>query len=276
MQQPLTTSQEAGNFAVETAAARRERTILEQMPQVRLIARQFHNRLPGNVFFEDLVSSGTLGLIAAIDNFRESCGVKLQTYSGRRIRGAILDSLRGLDWAPRPGRRRAKEMAAAVSSLEQRLLRNPTVEEVAAERSLSIDEYHARTAEAHAFRLESLDAPAGRNGNRTLGSLIPDETGNLSSTALERSECQRSLRDAIDAMPEIDRNVMVLSYYEGLTRREVAATMAIDVSQVTRLKWLSILKLRVKMGKQLHCRAGSPGSNLTNSRQHSTILLRIA
>jgi DNA-directed RNA polymerase specialized sigma24 family protein len=77
-------------------------------------------------------------------------------------------------------------------------------------------------------------------------------------------------------MPEIDRNVMVLSYYEGLTRREVAATMAIDVSQVTRLKWLSILKLRVKMGKQLHCRAGSPGSNLTNSRQHSTILLRIA
>ena len=95
-------------------------------------------------------------------------------------------------------------------------------------------------------------------------------------TALERSECQRSLRDAIDAMPEINRNVMVLSYYEGLTRREVAATMAIDVSQVTRLKLLSILRLRVKMGKQRRRRAGSPGSNLTNSRQHSTILLRIA
>jgi RNA polymerase sigma factor for flagellar operon FliA len=276
MEESLAPSREVGNFPVETAAARRERTILEQMPQVRLIARQFHSRLAGHVCFEDLVSSGTLGLIAAIDNFRESCGVKLRTYSDRRIRGAILDSLRGLDWVSRGGRRRAKEMAVAVRSLEQRHQRTPTAEEVAAEKSLSIDEYHARTAEAHAFRLESLDAPAGRSGNRTLGSLIPDETGNLSLAALERSECQRSLRDAIDAMPEIDRDVMVLSYYEGLTRREVAAMMGIDVSQVTRLKWLSILRLRVKMGKQLRCRAERPGSDLTSSRQHSTILLRTA
>jgi len=258
MEESLAKSQEAGNSAVETAAARRERTILEQMPQVCLIARQFHRRLAGNVCLEDLVSSGTLGLIEAIDNFRESCGVKLRTYSDRRIRGAILDGLRGLDWVSRGRRRRAKEMATAVCSLEQRQQRTPTAEEVAAEMSLSIDEYHARTAEADAFQLESLDAPAGRNGNRTLGSLIPDETGNLSSTALERLEREHSLRDAIDAMPEIDRNVMVLSYYEGLTRREVAATMAIDVSQVTRSKWLSILRLRVKMGKQLPCRATAP------------------
>ena len=167
-------------------------------------------------------------------------------------------------------------MAAAVHRLEQRLPRNTTMEEVAAETSLSIDEYHVRMAEAHVLQMQSLDAPAGRNGNPTLGSSIPDETGNLSSTALERSERQRSLRDAIDAMPEIDRNAMVLSYYQGLTRREVAATMAIDVSQATRLKCLSILRLRVKMGKQLCGRASSPGSNLTNSRQHSTRLLRIA
>jgi RNA polymerase sigma factor for flagellar operon FliA len=162
------------------------------------------------VRFENLVSSGTLGLFAAIGNLRESCRVKLRTYSKHRIRGAILDSLRGLDWFSRGGRRRAKEMAAAVHRLEQRLLRNPTMEEVAAETSLSINEYRPRMAEAHALMLESLDTPAGRNGNRMQGSLIPDETGNLFSVALERSECQRSLRDAIDAMPEIDRTVMVL------------------------------------------------------------------
>jgi RNA polymerase sigma factor for flagellar operon FliA len=167
-------------------------------------------------------------------------------------------------------------MQAAVHRLEQRLLRNPTVEEVAAETSLSVDEYRARMAEAHVLQMQSLDAPAPRNGNRTLGSSIPDETGNLSSTALEGSGCQRSLRDAIDAMPKIDRNAMVLSYYEGLTRREVAATMAIDVPQATRLKCLSILRSRVKMRKQLCGRASSPGSSLTSFRQHSTILLRIA
>jgi RNA polymerase sigma factor for flagellar operon FliA len=276
MEESLAKSQEVGNSAVETAAARRERTILEQMPQVCLIARQFQRKLAGNVCFEDLVSSGTLGLIEAIDNFRESCGVKLRTYSDHRIRGAILDSLRGLDWVSRGRRRRAKEMATAVCSLEQRQQRTPTAEEVAAEMSLSIDEYHARTAEADHFQLESLDAPAGRNGNRTLGSLIPDETGNLPLAALERLERERWLRAAIDTMPEIYRNVVVLSYYEDLSRREVAAAMAIDVSQVTRLKILSILRLRVKMGKQRCGRASSPGSNLTNSRQHSTILLRIA
>jgi RNA polymerase sigma factor for flagellar operon FliA len=269
-------SQKVWNSAVETAAARRERMILEQMPQVWLIARRFHCRLAGNVYLEDLVSCGTLGLIAAIDNFRESRGVKLRTYSEHKIRGAILDSLRGLDWASREGRRRAKEMQAAVRNLEQRLQRNPTAEEVATARALSIDEYHALMAETHAHQMESLDAPARSNRNRTVGSLIPDETGNMSSAALESSECKRVLRDAIDAMPEIDRTVMVLSYYEGLTRREVAAMMGIEASQVTKLKWNSILRLRDKMGKQLRCRARRPGSDLTNSRQHSTMLLRIA
>jgi RNA polymerase sigma factor for flagellar operon FliA len=269
-------SQKAGNSAAETAAARRERMILGQMPQVRLIARQFHSRLAGNACFEDLVSSGTLGLIAAIDNFRESCGVKLQTYAERRIRGAILDSLRSLDWVSRGARRSARETGSAIRTLEQRLQRSPTAEEVAANMSLSIDAYHVRMAEAHSLQWESLDAPAGRNGDRTLGASIPDETGNLPLAALERLERERWLRAAIDAMPEIYRNVVVLSYYEELGRREVAATMAIDVSQVTRLKWLSILRLRAKMGKQLRCRAKRPGSDLTISRQHSTMLLRIA
>ena len=101
----------------------------------------------------------------------------------------------------------------------------------------------------------------------------------MSSAALERSERKRVGTDAIDAMPEIDRTVMVLSYCEGLTRREVAAMMGImgiEALQVTKLKWNSILRLRVKMGKQLRCRARRPGSDLTNSRQHSTMLLRIA
>ncbi len=226
--------------------------ILGQMPQVRLIAQRLYGGLAGDHCLEDLVSIGTLGLIAAVDNYQESRCVKLKTYAEHKIRGAILDSLRSSDWVSRGCRTRAKEMKGAVRSLEQRLQRNPTLEEVAADRSLSIDQCHARLAEAHTLQLMRLDAPAGGAGNETLGSLIPDDAAKLPSAALERSERERWLRDAIDAMPDMDRTVMVLSYFEELTGGEVAAMIGIDIAQVTRLKWHSILRLRVRMGKQLH------------------------
>src|SRR5690349_23843022 len=103
----------------------RERLILEHLPQVRLIARRIQERLPENISLEDLISTGVIGLIAAIDNFDPSHNVKLKTYAEYKIRGAILDSLRGLDWAPRQKRRKAKQIEAAIASAEQRLQRAP-------------------------------------------------------------------------------------------------------------------------------------------------------
>src|SRR3954462_15810081 len=99
--------------------ARREELILEHLPQVRLIARRIQERLPENISLEDLVSTGVLGLISAIDNFEASHNVKLKTYADYKIRGAILDSLRGLDWAPRQKRRKAKQIEAAITAVEQ-------------------------------------------------------------------------------------------------------------------------------------------------------------
>src|ERR1700754_2377210 len=101
----------------------RERLILEHMPQVRLIARRIQERLPENIALDDLVSTGVIGLIAAIDNYDPSQNVKLKTYAEYKIRGAILDSLRGLDWAPRQKRRQAKQIDAAIAAVEQRLHR---------------------------------------------------------------------------------------------------------------------------------------------------------
>src|SRR6185295_3673400 len=117
----------------EGAAAERERLILEHLPQVRLIARRIYERLPENVSLDDLISTGVIGLIAAVDRFDPAQGVQLKTYAEHKIRGAILDSLREMDWAPKNKRRRAKQIEAAINSLEQRLGRAPGEEEIAAE-----------------------------------------------------------------------------------------------------------------------------------------------
>src|SRR5438874_13162351 len=111
--------------------AEREQLILQHLPQVRLLARRIQERLPENISLDDLVSTGVIGLISAIDHFDPTHNVKLKTYAEYKIRGAILDSLRGLDWAPRQKRRQAKQIEAAVSHLEQRVHRTPTEEEIA-------------------------------------------------------------------------------------------------------------------------------------------------
>src|SRR5579863_6256149 len=128
-------------LAEPIAESERERLILEHLPQVRLIARRIHDRLPESVSLEDLISTGVVGLIAAIDRFDPSQNVKLKTYAEYKIRGAILDSLRGLDWAPRQQRKRAKQIEAAICAAEQRLHRSPTEEEIAAELGQTIEEY---------------------------------------------------------------------------------------------------------------------------------------
>src|SRR5437667_5220620 len=121
----------------------RERLILEHLPQVRLIARRIQERLPESISLDDLVSTGVLGLISAIDNFDPRHKVKLKTYAEYKIRGAILDSLRGLDWAPRQKRKRAKQIQAAVAGASQKLSHEPTAEEIAQELGLPLEEYHA-------------------------------------------------------------------------------------------------------------------------------------
>src|SRR5258708_3704209 len=138
-------------------AEERERLIMEHLPQVRLIARRIHERLPESVSLDDLISTGVVGLISAIDHFDPSHNVKLKTYAEYKIRGAMLDSLRGLDWAPRQQRKRAKQIEAAIQSLEQRLHRAPTEEEIAAELGQTIAEYHEWLVDIRGLNLGSLE-----------------------------------------------------------------------------------------------------------------------
>src|SRR5271154_2245865 len=138
-------------------AEEREQLILEHLPQVRLIARRIHERLPDSVNLDDLISTGAVGLISAIDRFDPSLNVKLKTYAEYKIRGAILDSLRGLDWAPRQHRKKAKQIEFAICRAEQRLHRIPGEEEIAAEMGVDLVEYHRWLVEVQGLNIGSLE-----------------------------------------------------------------------------------------------------------------------
>src|SRR5437763_4105399 len=144
-------------IAEEIATDERERLILEHLPQVRLIARRIQERLPENISLDDLISTGVIGLVAAIDNFDPAHNVKLKTYAEYKIRGAILDSLRGLDWAPRQKRKKAKQIEAAIAAAEQKLQRAPVEEEIAAQLNLAVDEYRGWLVEIRGLNFGNVE-----------------------------------------------------------------------------------------------------------------------
>lgn len=227
----------------EAEVAERERLILDHLPQVRLIARRIHERLPESVSLEDLISTGTVGLISAIDNFDPTLKVKLKTYAEYKIRGAILDSLRGLDWAPRQKRRKAKQIESATAVAEQRLQRTPTEEEIAQELDLSLEEYHVWLVEIRGVNLGSLEYASGE-GTGDLLRYVSDNEENWPSRIVERAELERLLAEAIEKMPYIERTVLSLYYHEELTLREIAKVINLHESRVSQLKTQAILRLR--------------------------------
>lgn len=227
----------------------RERLILQHLPQVRLIARRIQERLPENISLEDLVSTGVLGLISAIDNFDPRFNVKLKTYAEYKIRGAILDSLRGLDWAPRQKRRKAKQIETAVSQAEQRLKRNPTEEEIALELGVTLDEYHEWLVETCGLNIASLEYASGENSGDLLR-YIADGQDNSPSSLLERAELERLLAAGIEGIPEIERTVLSLYFHEELTLREIAQVVNLHESRISQLKSQAILRLRSHLAAQ--------------------------
>jgi RNA polymerase sigma factor FliA len=227
----------------------RERLILEHLPQVRLIARRIQERLPKNISLDDLVSTGVLGLISAIDNFDPNHNVKLKTYAEYKIRGAILDSLRGLDWAPRQKRRKTKQIEAAIVSAEQRLKSTPTEEDIAGELGISLEEYHEWLVEIRGLNIASLEF-AGNEQGRDMLHFLPDNEENLPSTLLEKSELERLLAESIGQIPEIEKTILGLYYQEEFTLREIAEVVRLHESRISQLKSQAILRLRARLAAQ--------------------------
>jgi RNA polymerase sigma factor FliA len=238
-------------------AEEREQLILEHLPQVRLIARRIHERLPDSVNLDDLISTGAVGLISAIDRFDPSLNVKLKTYAEYKIRGAILDSLRGLDWAPRQQRKRHKQIEAAIAVAEQQLHCTPSEEQIAAQLGLSIDDYHTWLVETQGLNLGSLEVAAPDDENsRDLLNYIADDQEAWPSRIVERSELQKLLAEAIAKMPDMEKTVLSLYYYEELTLREISKVVGLHESRISQLKSQAILRLRAYMEKRWPCPRG--------------------
>jgi RNA polymerase sigma factor FliA len=228
----------------------REQLILDHLTQVRLIARRIHERLPDSINLEDLISTGILGLISAIDHFDPSHNVKLKTYAEYKIRGAILDSLRGLDWAPRQQRRRSKRIETAVVALEQRLSRSPSEDEISAELEIPIEEYHEWLVETRGLNLGSLESHPAEEEGRDLLRFVADREEHWPSELFEKAELRKILAQAISRMPCIERTVLALYYKEELTLREIAKVVHLHESRVSQLKTQAIVRLRAFMRKK--------------------------
>lgn len=225
----------------------REALILEHMPQVRLIARKIYERLPDSISLDDLVSAGVLGLISAIDCFDPGHNVKLKTYAEYKIRGAILDSLRDLDWAPRQRRRLAKQIEAAIARVEQQVQATPSDEQIASEMGVTLDVYHQYLVDTQGLTLGSLEYASNEDDGRELISYLADEEAELPSQTYEQRELQRLLAEAIRRLPPIESAILGFYFQEELTLREIAKIVHLHESRISQLKTQAILRLRTSL-----------------------------
>src|SRR5277367_2059884 len=206
----------------------REEQLLEQLPQVRFIARRIHDRLPQHVDLEDLIQAGVVGLIDAFRKFDPSKNVQFKSYAAFRIRGAILDSLRDLDWGPRELRRKSRGIEEAIRTLCARLKRTPTDQETADELHLPLAEYLLLLGQLRGLDLGSMHGETGIDGvDEDLSEQLPDEsTHNPLEHALD-TEQRQLMAKAIDELPEKERQVLALYYYEELTMKEIGVVLGV-------------------------------------------------
>jgi RNA polymerase sigma factor for flagellar operon FliA len=234
----------------ESITEDREALIIEHLPQVRLIARRIHERLPGHVSLDDLISNGTIGLISAIDHFDPRQNVKLKTYAEYRIRGAILDGLRGMDWAPRGRRKLSRQIESAIAASEQRLGRVPSEEEIALELGVSLDEYRDWLVDTGNLQVGELEFASSERDGCNLLKYVSDSESRQPSKILERSELESLLATQISRMPKVERTVLSLYFYEEMSLKEIAQIMDLHVSRISQLKTQAILRLRCVIQKR--------------------------
>ena len=222
----------------------RERLILDHLPNVRWIALRIHEKINGAVSLEDLISAGVVGLIHAIDSYDAAHNAKLWTYAEHRIRGAILDSIRGLDGVPPHKRKMRKQLQAAFQSAEQRLLRAPSEDEVASELGIPLAEYQDALLELRAVSLGAFDENADPSSAGKLLRYIPEDEEHQPARILERAELEKLLADAINKMPRLERTILTLYYKEGQNLQEIGEILGLHTTRVCQLKSQAVLRLR--------------------------------
>jgi len=233
-------------------SAERDRLLVEQLPQVKYIAKRIHDRLPPHVLLEDLIHAGIFGLIEAVQRFDPARHVELKSYAKHRIHGAILDSLRDLDWSPRPLRRKARRIEEAHQKLRARLGYSPSESQLAEELGMSLDKFQHLLGELRGLDLRSLQSETREEGSeRGPGNVAPATTAEDPFSLCFRSEMRGLLSQAIAELPERERRLLALYYYEELTMKEVGAVLGIGEARVSQLHSTAIIRLRARMNEML-------------------------
>ncbi len=229
----------------------RERLVVAYSPLVKYVAGRMATGLPAHVEEGDLISYGLVGLINAIERFDLSREIRFETYAITRVRGAILDELRALDWVPRSVRARAREIERAHAKLEAKLHRVPTDEEIASEIGLTVDELNdalLAIANSSVTALDELWAVSDASGDSvSLLDTLPDRNAEDPEQVVDANELKDRIADAISRLPEREKLVIALYYYENLMLREIGEILGVTESRVSQLHTKAVLRLRSRL-----------------------------
>ena len=238
------------NYARTKSPEIREKLILEYAPLVKLVAGRLSMYLGYNVEYDDLVSYGIFGLIDAIDKFDSMKAVKFETYASLRIRGAILDQIRKMDWIPRTIRQKQKKIDAAIKEIEASTGRAATDEEIAKSLGITEDDYLSWQSQMKITGVVSLnefmesgsEVPAEQTGQHRFDS--PEEV-------IEKEEMKKMLQQALELLTEKEKKVILLYYYEDLTLKEISNVLEVSESRISQLHTRALQKMKAKMGSYM-------------------------
>lgn len=238
----------AGAYAgAVLTAAEQERLLVEHLPIVRFLARRIHERLPQHVDLEDLVSAGVVGLMDAFTKFDPAKKVQFRSYAQFRIRGAILDSLRTLDWSPRDLRRKGRAVEEAIRALTARMGRPPNEAEVAQALTLGLAEYQQLLGDLKGLEIGTLHAERNDESGEEELAYVPGRPDEDPLFRCLRGELEDRLSDAIAHLPERERLVMTLYYYEEMTMREIGLALGVVESRISQVHASAVVHLRAAL-----------------------------
>lgn len=239
------------SYLINRTPQLREQIIIEYAPLVKLVAGRLSMYLGYNVEYEELVSYGIFGLIDAIDKFDMTKNVKFETYASLRIRGAILDQIRKMDWIPRSVRQKQKKIDAAFAKIESEQGRLPTEEEIAAELEVSLDELNNWQGQAKVSNIVSLDEFVEQGSEMRM-----DPSGNSHfeqpESVVEKEEMSKMIGKAMELLTEKEKKVVLLYYYEEMTLKEISSVLEVSESRVSQLHTKSLLKLKKQLGNYMN------------------------
>ncbi len=237
----------AGNAVRPELTPEQERILLEHLPTVRFIARRIHERLPQHIDIEDLVSAGVVGLMDALSKFDPTKKVQFRSYAQFRVRGAILDSLRTLDWASRDLRRKARSIQEAIQTLTARFGRPPAEAEVAKELEMDLSSYQKLLGELKGLEIGTLNTEHFEDSGEEELAYVPTRPEDDPLFRCLHGELKARLAEAIASLPERERLVLTLYYFEEMTMKEIGLTLGVVESRISQNHASAVLHLRAKL-----------------------------